>query len=149
MTKLSELIEEDLSEGRVTLPDHTSIAAEMWNRRPEKHSEISPPDRILERAAVYPMIPARMCGSLRSRISPSRSCRPTRPVTLHTQVGQIRSGWSCALLGGRPGVPEIVEYRLPDGESTYREAARPFRRHQATLDIGVCRVTLVPDNLAP
>ena len=28
MTKLSELIEEDLSEGRVTLPDHTSIAAE-------------------------------------------------------------------------------------------------------------------------
>ena len=48
-----------------------------------------------------------------------------------------------------PEVLEIVEYRLPDGESTYREAARHFGASQATLDIGVCRVTLVPDNLAP
>lgn len=45
-----------------------------------------------------------------------------------------------------PGGPEIVQYQL-DGE-VYREAGRHAGPDPVTIDIGICPVTLVPDELA-
>ncbi len=47
-----------------------------------------------------------------------------------------------------PGGPEIIEHRLPPGAAAYVEVARHAGDQPVTLDIDVCRVTIVPGELA-
>ncbi len=46
-----------------------------------------------------------------------------------------------------PDGPEIIEYLLSEAETTYRETGRHSGAAEVTLDIGVCIVMLVPDDL--
>ncbi len=47
-----------------------------------------------------------------------------------------------------PQGPEIIEFVLADGESEYCEVGRHTGPDPVTLDVGVCEVTIVPDELA-
>lgn len=47
-----------------------------------------------------------------------------------------------------PDGPEIIEYHLIDGSDAYEETGRHSGTDEATLDIGVAQVALIPAHLA-